>query len=180
MRNRIWAEITQAKHDAEFASLYAGMQRRNLRFFNIGVLVFSSGGAMGWPVWNLLPLVTCVIIAVVSLFRHIQPHLIMSERQIGNLDKIAAFYQDYLNKLEKLWFDSESQTITPAAVKEKFYKLKAGEAAIYSTINDTVRSQPKSIIRKATLNSALYFTHTFNTTYNAKRNTEQSNTLQYT
>ena len=40
MRNRIWTEMTQAKHNEEFASLYAERQRKVLRYFNIGVLIF--------------------------------------------------------------------------------------------------------------------------------------------
>jgi hypothetical protein len=51
MRNRIWAELTQTKHNIEFASLYSDHQRTVLRMFNIGVLAFSSAGIMGWKVW---------------------------------------------------------------------------------------------------------------------------------
>ncbi|MEA3446276.1 MAG: hypothetical protein U9R19_16275 [Bacteroidota bacterium] len=50
MRNRIWTELTQAKHNIEFATLHSDQQRLVLRVFNIGVLAFSSAGIMGWKV----------------------------------------------------------------------------------------------------------------------------------
>lgn len=56
MRNRIWTELTQAKHSAEFASLYSDRQRTILRIFNIGILAFSSAGIMGRKLWQHLPL----------------------------------------------------------------------------------------------------------------------------
>lgn len=92
MRNRIWTELTQSKFNEEFASLYADQQRSILRYFNIGVLIFSTAGIMGWKIWDNFPLVSCIIISTVSLLRLVQPQLIMTEKQISNLDTIQKFY----------------------------------------------------------------------------------------
>src|SRR5690554_2604330 len=102
MRNRIWTELTQAKHNIEFATLYSDQQRLVLRGFNMGILVFSSAGVMGWKVWEHLPVIACGIIASVSLIRLLQPHLIMNEKQLRNLDDIHRFYSDYYNDIERL------------------------------------------------------------------------------
>lgn len=97
MRNRIWAELTQSKHNIEFASMYSDRQRAILRIFNMGILIFSSAGIMGWKIWENLPLIACIIIAGISLIRLLQPHLIMNEKQLKNLDDIHRFYADYYN-----------------------------------------------------------------------------------
>ncbi len=161
MRTRIWTELTQAKHNIEFISLYSDRQRKILRYFNICILVFSTGGVMGWKIWESIPLISCIIIALISLIRLVQPHLIMTEKQISSLDVINKFYADYYNKLEKLWYDNEHQAIDLNKAKTSFFKIKETELTIDSMVNDIIRTKPKTLIKKAKINADLYFERTF-------------------
>lgn len=163
MRDRIWTELTQAKHNEEFASVYADQQRINLKWFNMGVLVFSTGGVMGWTIWSSFPLIACIIIATVSLLRLLQPHIIMTEKQISNIDIICKFYFCYYNKLERLWFDNEHKSIDTEAVKAKFFEIKDTESDVASLVNETIRTKPKRLVNKAGQNSITYLKRTFNT-----------------
>lgn len=163
MRNRIWTELTQAKHNIEFATLYSDQQRLVLRGFNMGVLVFSSAGIMGWKVWEHLPVIACGIIAAVSLIRLLQPHLIMNEKQLRNLDDIHRFYSDYYNDIEKLWFDFESERVTEEEATNSFFELKKKETEINPIIAETIRSKPKRIVKKCKVHSDQYFNQVFNT-----------------
>lgn len=163
IRNRIWTELTQAKHNIEFATLYADKQRTTLRIFNMGVLVFSSAGIMGWKVWEYIPLVACVIIAAVSLLRLLQPHLIMNEKQLRSLDDIHRFYSEYFNDIEKLWLDFESERISEADATNSFFDLKKKETEINPIIAETIRSKPKRIVKKCKEHSDQYFSQVFNT-----------------
>lgn len=161
MRNRIWTEMTQAKHNEEFSSLYADKQRKLLRYFNIGVLVFSGSGIMGWKIWEKLPLIACAIIAIISLLRLIQPHIIMNEKCISNLDKIHVFYTHYYNQLEALWYDYENSNNNDDSIYSKFFDIKNSENEINLTVNETIRSKPKKLVRKAKEHSDLYFDRVF-------------------
>lgn len=161
MRTRIWAELEQAKFSLEFSCLYALRQRNYLRYFNTAVLVLSSGGAMSWKIWEYLPTVACVIIAAVSLFRLIQPNIIMSEKQISNLDKIHKFYAEYLNKLERLWYDLQDGVIDETVAKERFFEIKASELIIDPTIDDTLRSKPNDLVQKAQQHTQQYIDQIF-------------------
>ncbi len=159
MRNRIWTELTQAKHNEEFASLYAERQRKALRYFNIGVLLFSGSGIMGWPFWETLPLIACAIIAIISLLRLIQPHIIMDEKNISNLDKIHVFYVSYYNQLEALWFDYEKSN--DDELSSKFFEIKNKENEVNQTINETIRNKPIKLVSKAKEYSDQYFHRVF-------------------
>lgn len=163
MRNRIWTELTQAKHNIEFATLYSDQQRLVLRGFNMGILVFSSAGIMGWKVWEHLPVIACGIIAAVSLIRLLQPHLIMNEKQLRNLDDIHRFYSDYYNDIERLWFDFESERVTEEEATNSFFELKKKETEINPIIAETIRSKPKRIVKKCKMHSDQYFNQVFNT-----------------
>lgn len=163
MRNRIWTELTQAKHNIEFATLYSDQQRLVLRVFNIGILAFSSAGIMGWKIWQNLPLIACVVIAVLSLLKLLQPHLIMNEKQLKNLDDIHRFYADYYNQIEKLWYDFESGRLTEEQATDNFFKLKQQETDINPIIAETIRNKPKRIVNKCKLQSDQYFNQVFNT-----------------
>jgi hypothetical protein len=163
MRERIWTELTQAKFNVEFAGLYADRQRSLLRYFNIFVLVFSAGGVMGWSFWDNFPLIACILIGAVSLLRHIQPQLIMTEKQIINLDTISKFYFNYYNNLEKLWYDNEDEQIDNQTLKSEFFKIKNSESEINSLVNETIRTKPKKLVKKSKEYSDQYFKLSFNT-----------------
>jgi len=163
MRDRIWKELTQAKFNSEFASIYADKQRSALRYFNICILVFSSAGVMGWSFWNGFPLLSCAIIAGISLLRLLQPHIIMNDKQITNLDNISGFYFNYYNKLERLWYDLEHNTLDNESCKNSFFEIKHSEDGINQIINETIRSKPKKLVIEAKNNSDIYFKLTFNT-----------------
>lgn len=163
MRDRIWRELTQAKFNSEFATLYAERQRRNLRYFNILILVFSTGGIMGWSIWKELPLLSCGLISIISLLRLTQPHIIMTDKQISNLDNISRFYFNYYNKLERLWYDMEHNANNNETTKVLFFEIKHLEDEINQVINETIRSKPKSLQNEAKINSDNYFKLTFNT-----------------
>ncbi len=163
MRDRIWNELVQAKFNIEFATLYAERQRLYLRRFNILVLFFSTGGVMGWSFWDGIPLLSCVIIAVISLLRLLQPHIIMNDKQISNLDSISKFYFNYYNKLEKLWYDYEYETINFEKTKKLFFNIKASEEAINQIVNETLKSKPKDLITESKLNADNYFQLIFKT-----------------
>jgi len=162
MRNRIWTELTQAKHNEEFANAYAEQQRTILRWFNIGILIFSTGGIMGWTIWNKFPLIACVIISLVSLIRLIQPHIIMTDKQISNLDNISNFYFSYYNKLERLWYDNDHGSINNETLKKRFFLIKETESSIAILVNDTMRTKPTYLIKKADLLTRNYLKKTFN------------------
>lgn len=163
MRNRIWTELTQAKHNIEFATLYSDKQRFVLRVFNMGVLVFSSAGIMGWKVWEYIPLVACVIIAAVSLLRLLQPHLIMNEKQLRSLDDIHRFYSEYFNDMEKLWFDFEAERMSEEQATITFFELKKNETEINPLIAETIRSKPKRVVAQSKLHTDQYLNQVFNT-----------------
>ncbi|RKF02978.1 hypothetical protein C8N26_2350 [Tenacibaculum lutimaris] len=162
MRNRIWTELTQSKHNIEFASLYSDRQRFILRIFNMGILAFSSAGIMGWKIWESLPLIACFVIACISLLRLLQPHLIMNEKQLKNLDDIHRFYADYYNKIEKLWYDFESDRMNEEQATNTFFRLKKLETDINPIVAETIRSKPKGIVKKCKKNSDEYFNQVFN------------------
>jgi len=118
---------------------------------------------MGWKFWDKLPLIACVIIALISLLRLLQPHLIMNEKQLKNLDDIHRFYSDYFNQIEKLWYDFESDRMNEEQATKAFFKIKKLETDINPIISETIRSKPKLVLKKANLHSDMYFKQVFNT-----------------
>ena len=162
MRERIWAELTQTKHDTEFIALYSDRQRAILRWFNIGILAFSSGGVMGWAVWDKFSVIACTIIAVVSLVRLLQPHIIVTDKMLNNLDRINTFCFDKYNQIEKLWFDFEADRIDEQETSKRFYKILDASKEYNGTIDETIRNKPRQLIKKAKENTDNYFKQVFN------------------
>jgi hypothetical protein len=163
MRERIWYELTQAKHHNLYCVHLLSFRRQILNIFNIIILGFSTGGIMGWAVWKDFPLASCIIIATISLFRLLQPHLIPSDKQIDKLDQVADFYFDYYNKLEPLWLDIYYSRISDTEAQAKFYKIKSTEKSINKTVTEIIKRTNKQVLKKTEFESRAYFKNNFNT-----------------
>jgi predicted metallo-beta-lactamase superfamily hydrolase len=126
------------------------------------ILAFSSAGVMGWAIWKDVPLVSCVLVAGISLLRLLSPHLIPSEKQIDKLDQVIDFYCDYYNKMEQLWLNHYNERLTDQEAQKAFYKLKDTERTINKTVNEIVKSTNKKIFAKTETECINYFKRTFN------------------
>lgn len=163
MRERIWYELTQVKHNNLYCVYLLSYQRQVLNIFNIIILVFSTGGIMGWAIWKEFPLASCIIIATISLLRLLQPHLIPSDKQIDKLDQVADFYFDYYNKLEPLWMDYYYSRISDTEAQAKFYKIKSSEKSINKTVTEIIKRTNKKVLKKTDIETRAYLKNNFNT-----------------
>ncbi|MCB9056140.1 MAG: hypothetical protein H6549_09790 [Chitinophagales bacterium] len=163
MRDRLWNELTQSKHHHIYCVLLIAYQRRLVNIFNIVILSFSSAGVMGWAFWKELPLVSCIIVAGISLLKLLSPHLVPSEKQLDKLDNVIDFYCDYYNKVEQLWMNHYNGHLDDKQMQDAFYKLKATEGRINKIVNEIVKRTNKSILSKTEKETLNYLKRTFNT-----------------
>lgn len=117
---------------------------------------------MGWTFWQEMPLVACVIVAIISLLKLISPHIVPSDKQIDKLDQVTDFYFDYFNKLEQIWFDHYNYRITDKEAQLKFYTLKNTERDICKTVNEIIKHTNKRKYKKADIETRNYLQRTFN------------------
>lgn len=162
MTNKLWAELTQARFNLEFCALYSERQRLLLKWFNILVLAFSTSGVMGWKVWDNVPLIACLVVSGLSLLRLVQPHLIMTERQIAGIDSLHMFYIEYYNKLEEFWFDVELSSLSEKQIIDRLYQLKTTETPILQKVNDLDLRKPIGLTKKAEREANIYLCSHFN------------------
>lgn len=162
MRERLWYELGQVKHNHLYCCHLLAKQRRQLSYFNMIVLAFSSAGVMGWTFWNTLPLISCFIVSILSLIKLLSPHFMPAERQIDKLDTVTDFYFNYLNQIEKLWLDHFNRRLTDEQTQEKFYTLKDTEREISKSVNELVKSVNKRMLAKARIETRAYLQRTFN------------------
>lgn len=163
MRLRLWHELAQAKYNEIYLCNLIGRQRTLLNIFNLTITIFSTAGIMGWKFWNDLPVIACIIIASISLAKLIQPHLIPSDKQIEKLDKVSDFYYDFYLKLEKIWFDYESNRLNEVEVLEQFQTLKQTEREINRIVNEIHKSPNKKFTKLSKVECDTFFKKSFNT-----------------
>lgn len=164
MRSRLWYELAQAKYSEVYTCNLIGYHRKLLNIFNLTVTIFSTAGIMGWKIWSDLPAIACAIIAVISLAKLAQPHLIPSDKQIEKLDKVSDFYYDFYLKLEKIWFDFENDRISDIELLAQFQQLKQTEREINRIVNEIHKSPNKTIAKKSQTECNAFFQRAFNTT----------------
>ncbi|MHC1689616.1 MAG: hypothetical protein AB9833_02180 [Bacteroidales bacterium] len=161
MRERLWYELGQVKHNHLYCVCLLARQRRLLNYFNMIILAFSSAGIMGWAFWKEIPLAACIIVATISLIKLLSPHIVPSDKQLDKLDYVTDFYFDYFNKLEQIWLDHYNNRITDEETQTLFYTLKGTEREISKTVNEIIKSTNKRIYKIADTETRNYLQRTF-------------------
>lgn len=164
MDDRIWNELQQAKKNHFYCIYLAAYKRQILNVYNVCLIIFSAGGAMGWKIWQNPEVagIACAIIAITTLLKQMELHIIPSEKEISKLDTVINFYFDYNNKLEKLWLDLFSDRISEQNAKDAFYNIKDTEKSTCQLINEVVKWHNRRINKRAEGETVKYITSIFN------------------
>ena len=162
MRTRLWYEMAQCKHSHLYCLFLLSSQKRWLNYYNVSILLFSSAGIMGWGFWKEVPFIACFIISFFQIIKLIQPHILPSEKQIEQLEKITDFYFAHYNDIEHLWYDVQNRNLSNDDIQKRFYKLKKSERDISKIVNSNIKTTYKKMSKKADLETRNYLSRTFN------------------
>ena len=156
MRKRLWNELVECKFSHEYATFLLSRRRNVLKWLNIVIAFFSAGGVAGFK-WASVPVISCIVILILSLTKFAQSHIIPNEKQLGDLEKVIEFYCNYFNKLEQLWLESEADAISEQVCRDKFFKLVKESTSTDKIINRIHNHPIKSIAQKAEKRTHSYF-----------------------
>lgn len=157
MRELLWKEMADAKHDQEYACLMMALKSRQLRRYNIFMAAFSTTGIFSWKIWEWIPSITCAIIAFLSIVKLTEQYIVPSEKQIDSYNKISSFYTSLFIKLQKVWFESEKGIIDEQKAFSKLQVLQNSQKEIHDAVNNVHKKVNKKISEQATEKANLYF-----------------------
>ncbi len=154
--NKIWYDLVHAKKGDEYLVLYLCRQRDIRKYFKIGTIVFSAGGAMGWTIWNPIAGLACAVIALTQLFGSIESFLIHTEDQLDTLSKLRLLYYDRANRLEELWHDLAKGNITDEKASKIFFGLRKSAQEIEELDNKLNIKKVKKLDAEAQYKTKVY------------------------
>ena len=144
-RNRIWEEMKQAKANILCLQKYTDKKRGRLRYYNMSIALLASGGALGSVINMWIPTVTSFIVAFGSIIKSVMPNFLQTEPELLELDGLSDFYSEYLNHLEKIWYDSDNDIIDEQKAMSQFFELKESECDKASILNRGVTNISKKM-----------------------------------
>ena len=145
VKNRIWEELYWAQLCSLFTMQFTARHRRYNRYYETFIAVTASLGAFGFLKFYIAPLISTILIGIISVARSMFPSLIIKDEELSTLDGISLFYLDYMNQLEQLFykyrnhlFDDDKQLNENKAAEELF-KLKEKECEKKAQLNKYLR-----------------------------------------
>jgi hypothetical protein len=157
MRDIIWHEMVHTKYGDHYLAHYLDRQKLTRKWFKILILIFSTSGVLGWKVWEYMPVVACVLIAIIQLISLIENQIIPTDKDIESVAKLRNKYISYFNKLEKLWKDYSSKKLDETKTNEQFYVLRQIGANIEAIDNKLHIRKIKVLCDKADTETRNYF-----------------------
>lgn len=144
VRNKIWEELKQAHANVLCLSWYTNQQRKYDRWYQLFIALVASGGTFGFMINEYAPLLGSGIIAFVSVAKSVFPHFLQPEKELCILDGLMDYYNQYMNKMEYIFYQFDHKYINEKEAFQKFHEQKQEECSKQSIMNRLVRSIPGS------------------------------------
>jgi hypothetical protein len=113
------------------------------------VILFSSSGVLGWAIWDSIPLISCLLVATISILKLIMPNILSSDKDISKIEKAYNFYLDYHLKLECLYYDHTENRIDESQLLIRFQDIKRSEMPSLNTINEVHKYESEKLRKRA-------------------------------
>jgi len=170
VRNKIWEEFKQAKANVVCIRRYNSLQRQLNCIYQIFIAVCAAVGTFSFGLSDKIPFIALLFIAVVSLIKAIFPQIIQPEQELCELDGIMDYYNSFMNKLEKFFYELDKEQKTDDEVMEDLFALKEDECKKESKMNKLIRWIPKRMQRKVNAEVQTYIDEVY---FNIYRQDEQ-------
>lgn len=148
VRNKIWEEFKQAKANVVCIRRYNSLQRQLNSIYQIFIAVCAAVGTFSFGFSNKIPFIALLSIAIVSLVKAIFPQILQPEQELCELDGIMDYYNSFMNKLERFFYELDKQQKTDDEVMKELFSLKDEECLKESKMNKLIRWIPKRMQKK--------------------------------
>lgn len=157
VRNKIWEELKQAHANVLCITWYNDRRRRYNRWYHLFIAVVASSSSFGYLLYNNIPLIGTITIAIVSVAKSIFPQFLQPEQELSELDKIMDYYNKYGSELECLLYKFDQKYVQELEVIDTLHKMKVEESLLQSKMNRLVYSIPQKQLDKIVKDSEEYF-----------------------
>lgn len=169
--NKIWEELKQAQANVISIREYTDKRRAYDRYYNLFIALVASCGTFGYLFEEKIPLFSSLIIALVSLIKAIFPHIIQPEQELCKLDSIMDYYNNFLVKLEHIYYQLCNQIISEQEAETLIYNLKLEECEKQSVLNKLQRSISNKQKEKNNQEAERYLLEVYYNRYERDNNT---------
>lgn len=143
VRNKIWEEFKQAKANVVCIRRYNSLQRQLNSIYQIFIAVCAAVGTFSFGFSDKIPFIALLSIAIVSLVKAIFPQILQPEQELCELDGMMDYYNSFMNKLERFFYELDKQQKTDDEVMKELFSLKDEECLKESKMNKLIRWIPK-------------------------------------
>lgn len=148
VRNKIWEEFKQAKANVVCIRRYNSLQRQLNCIYQIFIAVCAAVGTFSFGFSDKIPFIALLSIAIVSLIKAIFPQILQPEQELCELDGMMDYYNSFMNKLERFFYELDKQQKTDDEVMMELFTLKDEECLKESKMNKLIRWIPKRMQKK--------------------------------
>lgn len=166
VRNKIWEEFKQAKANVICIRRYNSLQRQLNCIYQIFIAVCAAVGTFSFGFSDKIPFIALLSIAIVSLIKAIFPQILQPEQELCELDGIMDYYNSFMNKLEKFFYELDKEQKTEDEVMVELFELKEDECKKQSKINKLIRWIPNRMQKKVDKEVDTYIKEVYYNIYN--------------
>lgn len=166
VRNKIWEEFKQAKANVICIRRYNSLQRQLNCIYQIFIAVCAAVGTFSFGFSDKIPFIALLSIAIVSLIKAIFPQILQPEQELCELDGIMDYYNSFMNKLEKFFYELDKEQKTEDEVMAELFELKEDECKKQSKINKFIRWIPNRMQKKVDKEVDTYIREVYYNIYN--------------
>ncbi len=177
VRNKIWEEFKQARANVICIRKYTSFQRQWNCIYHVFIATTAAVGTVVSGFHIEASVYALGAIAIVSLVKAIFPQILQSEQELCILDSLMDYYNCYMNKMEKLFYQLDTDQQSDDEVMGEIFKLKEEECSKESQINKLVRWIPYYMQKKIDEEVNTYINEVYYDIYQTKSENKKTNEL---
>jgi hypothetical protein len=154
MEQIIWNELYRLKYHERYLSLYLDVIKDRRKWFQIVMLLFSTGGVMGWALWEYAPIIGAGVASIVQIVSLFHDRIVMSDADMGRVMDLRMLHISVFNRMERLWVEMKEGKA--GSFSGRFYDLRNEMADIHQLDNRIDLPTKRRIIAQASIQAKQY------------------------
>ena len=156
VRIRIWNELYTSRFYFDYLSIFLGRKNLIHKVYNLNIVI-SSIIILACAYFSLLSYLICILLLLVAVLLTLFKDLILTlKKELITLKSVYNFYRIQHKKLERLWYEYNTNNMSYIQLLNKFNQLLEEEALISEIHEHEQLFKEDDIFNQATIISNQY------------------------
>lgn len=162
IEDKLWYNLVNTKFKCYYIGYLIRKNQRQSLFINSFLAVTSISSVSAWVIWEILPWLWALLIALSNVLIAIKPFLTL-EKKIKELNEKLSVLELIQAEYEKIFFEHSMKYIDDKIASQQYFANYDKQIKTLRTSDDLIIGRDKKLIKKADRDTDKYIENNYQT-----------------